>query len=244
MRLRRFCAVLVALTAFAAMPARTEPLSAERVLDAFSRIAFGNEHEPEADPRLQKWVSPIRWRAYEAVPLTAAERAFFHRHIARLARLTGLEFTPAESWPEANFVIYFVEDSGYEAALGRHLAPSRRHLLPRLAAATCVGVQRNDRITHAIEYAMAIIPVERARARGLLEACIAEETTQLLGLPNDSEGVADTLFNDVGGARDLTPLDEMLVRLLYHRRLQPGMRRPEALSAAGGVLPGLLRTSR
>lgn len=243
MRLRRFCALLLALLAFAA-PSRAEPLSAEKVLDAFARIAFGNEHEPVADPRLQKWTAPIRWRAYEAVPLTAVERDFFHRHIERLARLTGLEFTPAESWPEANFIVYFVEESGYEAALGRHLAPNRRHLLPRLAAATCTGIQRSHRVTHVLEYAMAIIPVERARAKGLVESCIAEETTQLLGLPNDSDDVPDSLFNDVGAARDLTPLDEMLVRLLYHSRLRPGMRRAEALGVARDVLPALLRTSR
>lgn len=243
MRLCRFCAALFVWAAAAAAPI-AEPLTAEKVLDAFARIAFGNEHEPAADPRLQKWASPIRWRAYEAVPLTTAERDFFHRHIERLARLTGLEFTPAESWPEANFVVYFVEESGYEAALGRHLAPSRRHLLPRLAAATCTGIQRGHRVTHVLEYAMAIIPVERARAKGLMESCIAEETTQLLGLPNDSDDVPDTLFNDVGAARDLTPLDEMLLRLLYHPRLQPGMRRAEALAVARGLLPALLGSVR
>lgn len=228
----------------AATPSAAETLSAEKMLDAFARIAFGNEHEPDADPRLQKWVSPIRWRAYEAVPLTEGERGFFNRHIERLAGLTGLDFAPAESWPDANFIVYFVEEAGYEAALARHLDPNRRHLLPRLAATTCAGVQRNHRVTHALEYALAIIPVERARARGLVEACIAEETTQLLGLPNDADDVADTLFNDKGNARDLTPLDAMLVRLLYHRRLQPGMRRAEALAVARGVLPGLLATSR
>lgn len=243
MRLRRFARLLAAL-AWLAAPAAAEPLSPEAVLDAFSRIAFGNEYVAEADPRLQKWVAPIRWRSYEAAPLTQAERDFFERHIARLARLTGHEFAPAGSWPEANYVVYFVEEAGYEAAIARHLAPGRRHLLARLAATSCIGVQRNHRVTHALEYALAIIPVERARARGLVESCIAEETTQLMGLPNDSDAVADTLFNDKSAARDLTALDETLLRLLYHPRLAAGMRRPEALGIARAVLPGLLSSSR
>lgn len=244
-RLRFLGLLLALLAAPAAAPvAASEPPAPEAVLEAFSRIAFGNEYVAEADPRLQKWVQPIRWRAYEAVPLEPAEREFLERHIARLARLTGREFAPAESWPEANFIVYFVSESQYEAAIERHLAPARRHLLARLAATACLGVQRNHRVTHALEYALAIIPVERARARGLVTSCIAEETTQLLGLPNDSDAVPDTLFNDKSAARDLTPLDELLVRLLYHPHLVTGMRRAEALAVAREVLPGILASSR
>lgn len=106
------------------------------------------------------------------------------------------------------------------------------------ASTACLGFLRHHRATFAIKFAVAIIPVERARARGLMRSCIAEETTQVLGLLNDAE-VPGTLFNDAGDARDLTPLDEMLVRLLYHPSLRPGMRRAEALEAARRALPSL-----
>ena len=242
-RLRLFTAALVALVCLAS-PARAETPTPAAVLDAFAKIAFGNEYTVEPDPRLQKWAKPIRWRAYEAVALDDGERAFLARHIARLAGLTGLEFTPAESWPEANFVLYFVAEAEYESAIRRHLDPGRRHLLPRFAETACLGLPRHHRLTHEIEYAIALIPVERARARGLMRSCIAEETTQMLGLRNDSDAVPGTLFNDKGTARDLTPLDEAMVRLLYHPRLRPGMRRDEALAAARAVLPGLLSGGR
>lgn len=245
MRLRLLARNLAALALLSAPPASAAELPAPAaILDAFAKIAFGNEYVAEADPRLQKWTKPIRWRAYEAVVLDAAERAFLARHITRLARLTGHDFAPAESWPEANFVVYFVSEQHYEAAIERYLAPDRRHLLPRLAGTACLGVQRNHRLTHEIEYAVAIVPVERARARGLMQSCIAEETTQLLGLPNDSDSIPGTLFNDKGGARDLTPLDEMLVRLLYHPRLRAGMRRGEALAIGREVLPALMPAGR
>lgn len=227
-----------------AAPLRAEAPSAAAVLDAFAKIAFGNEYTAEPDRRLQKWVKPVRWRTYEAVALDTAERDFLARHIARLARLTGLDFAPAESWPEANFVLYFVAESDYESAIRRHLDPARRALLPRFVETACLGLPRHHRVTHEIEYAIAIVPVERARARGLMRACIAEETTQMLGLRNDSDAVPGSLFNDKGAARELTLLDEAMVRLLYHPSLRAGMRRDEAMAAARTVVPGVLPQSR
>lgn len=241
MRLRRFWARVIGrallVTALPLAAAAEAPTDAA-ILDAFSKIAFGNEFVAEADPRLQKWVQPIRWRSHEYVPLERAERAFFQRHIVRLGRLTEHDLRPAESWPEANFIVLFVSEGRYEYWIERYMAPSRRPMLARLARTACLGFLRHHRTTFEIEFAVAIIPVERARARGLMESCIAEETTQVLGLLNDAD-IPGTLFNDAGDARDLTPLDEMLVRLLYDPALTPGMRRGEALAAARAVLPRL-----
>lgn len=236
MRLRRFGAAL----ALAVLPlsAAAEPPADAAILDAFGRIAFGNEFVAEADPRLQKWTQPVRWRVYAEVSLGGGERDFLDRHLARLERLTGLPFAEADRWPETNFGILFVAEDRYEYWIDRYIEPSRRHMVARLAGTACLGFLRHHRATFAIEFAVAIIPVERARARGLMRSCIAEETTQVLGLLNDAE-VPGTLFNDAGDARDLTPLDEMLVRLLYHPSLRPGMRRAEALEAARRALPSL-----
>jgi hypothetical protein len=242
-RLRRFWGgVLLALAAFSPAAASELPSDAA-ILDAFGKIAFGNEYVAEADPRLQKWVQPIRWRSYEYVPLEREERAFFQRHIVRLGRLTRHDIKPAETWPESNFIVLFVAEERYEVAIDRYLASGRKHLLPRLASTTCLGILRNHRETHAIELAVAIIPVERARTRGLMNSCIAEETTQVLGLLNDTDAPG-TLFNDKGDARDLTPLDELLLHLLYDPRLKPGMRRAEAMAIARRILPALRPAAR
>jgi hypothetical protein len=246
-RLRRFGAALAALIALAG-PARGEApgasISDAAVLDAFARIAFGNEYVAEPDPRLQKWAQPIRWRSYEYLPLEESERAFLEAHIARLARLTGLAIAPAASWPEANLVILFVSEDRYAATIERYVGRGRRYLMPRFAATSCLGLLRHDRASFEIEDAVAIIPLDRARARGLVVSCIAEETTQVLGLLNDSDAVPGSLFNDRGTARDLTPLDELMLRLLYHPRLRAGMRRAEALAVAREVLPELRGASR
>lgn len=239
---RRGFAAGIALWLLLAMaPAGAEEPNAAQVLDAFARIAFGNEYEPDHDPRLQKWTEPVRYRVGEIAPLDEAERAFLYRHLHRLERLTGLDFAPAPWRDEANFLVLFVPQARYAETIERYIAPARRHLLPRFAGTACLGLLRNHRATHAIVQAVAIIPIDRARERGLAHSCIAEETTQILGLRNDSAAVPDTLFNDKAPARDLTPLDEVMVQLLYHPRLAPGMRPAEALGIARDVLPELLR---
>ena len=236
MRLRRFWgALLVAALPFGAS---AEPPADAAVLDAFGKIAFGNEYVAEAEPRLQKWAQPIRWRIYEELVLESGERSFLDRHLERLQRLSGLAFSEADRWPESNFLILFVSEARYAFWIERYVSPSRRHLLPRLAGTACLGFLRHHRVTFEIELAVAIVPVDRARARGLMNSCIAEETTQVLGLLNDAE-VPGTLFNDKSDARDLTPLDELLVRLLYDPRLKAGMRREEALGVARKALPKL-----
>ncbi len=238
---RAFIAACALWLAFAAAPAAAEGPGAAQVLDAFARIAFGNEYEADHDPRLQKWTEPVRYRIGEIAPLDEAERAFLYRHLHRLERLTGLDVAPAPWREEANFLVLFVPEARYAETIERYIAPARRHLLPRFAGTACLGLLRNHRVTHAIVQAVAIIPIDRARDRGLAMSCIAEETTQILGLLNDSDDVPDTLFNDKSNARDLTPLDEMMVRLLYHPRLLPGMKPAEALGIAREVLPELLR---
>lgn len=236
-RLRRFRALLLLALAPLSAANAGEP-SGAAVLDAFGKIAFGTEFAADADPRLQKWLRPIRWRRYEYMPLTDAESAFLQRHMERLKRLTGHDIAEARSRAETNFAIVFVREDRYADMIERELAAERRHLLERHARTTCLGLLRNDRATFEIETAVVIIPLDRARGRGLATACIAEETTQGLGLPNDAD-LAGTLFNDRGDARDLTPLDELLVRLLYDPRLKPGLRRGEALAIARAVLPKL-----
>lgn len=222
------------------MALAAEP-SGDAVVAAFGKIAFGNEFQHEAAPRLQKWLRPIRFRIYEEESLQAEEARFLRGHIERLQRLTGLAFAEAESWSGANFHILFVRRDRYEATIDRYLSSRNRHLLARFVRTNCIGLVNRNRVTSEIFFAVAIVPLDSARRDGLATFCIAEETTQVLGLLNDFDEVADSLFNDRGAARDLTALDELLLRILYHPSLRPGMTPAEALPAAATLLPELRR---
>lgn len=234
------CALLVLCGLAGARPEAAAQVPNEAaILDAFGKIAFGTEDRSDPDPRLVKWAGPIRWRTYGLYALDSGDADFLYRHLDRLARLTGLDIARAASADEANFVVIFLPEWRYGDMIERYLAPGRKHLLTKLERTACLGMLRTHRATHEIVFAVVIIPFDRARARGLVRSCIAEETTQVLGLQNDSSDVPGTLFDDHGSARDLTPLDEILLRLLYRPELRPGMRRDEALAAVRDLLPAL-----
>jgi hypothetical protein len=74
-----------------------------------------------------------------------------------------------------------------------------------------------------ISQATVIIPVDRARAHAKLLACIVEELTQVMGLPNDSDRVFPSIFNDKSTEDYLSGLDFILLKLLYHPSLHAGM---------------------
>ncbi|MEL6977445.1 MAG: DUF2927 domain-containing protein [Pseudomonadota bacterium] len=54
-------------------------------------------------------------------------------------------------------------------------------------------------------------------------ACLVEELTQSMGLIFDHEDVRPSIFNDDQEFISLTEHDEMLLEILYDRRLKPGM---------------------
>jgi hypothetical protein len=60
------------------------------------------------------------------------------------------------------------------------------------------------------------------------DLCINEELAQSLGLINDSPKARPSIFNDNEEFALLTRQDELMLRILYDRRLRPGMTLQEA----------------
>lgn len=71
--------------------------------------------------------------------------------------------------------------------------------------------------------ALVIIPVDHAMRYGLLPACVVEELTQAMGLPNDSDWVSPSITNDKSVLDLLTDLDYLLLKILYDNHLHAGM---------------------
>ncbi|CAB5501138.1 Tellurite resistance protein (telA) [uncultured Gammaproteobacteria bacterium] len=71
--------------------------------------------------------------------------------------------------------------------------------------------------------ATVIIPVDHAMRYGLLPACVVEELTQAMGLPNDSDWVNPSVANDKSILDLLTGLDYLMLKILYDKRLVVGL---------------------
>ena len=210
-------------------------LTDDRLIRDFDLVAFHNEHSSVIARYLRKWVIPIRIYIDSRAGDAREQRRLTKRHLRHLAKLTGHDISMVEEPAGANVIVVFENEGGLSRVFEEYFAaaPEMEALMNK---SVCLGrytVNGRSEIVGAV----VIIPPDKAAARGKLLHCIIEELTQTLGLPNDSDEVAPSIFNDRSRYRDLTGHDMILIRLLYDRRLYAGMERQEALRVARKILP-------
>ena len=89
-------------------------------------------------------------------------------------------------------------------------------------AMTSMSSEPNSAISSALVIIRSELPEIMRRA------CLHEEIAQSLGLTNDSHFARPSIFNDDDEFATLTKFDEILLRVLYDHRLQPGISEKEA----------------
>jgi len=92
---------------------------------------------------------------------------------------------------------------------------------------------------NAITQAQIVLPVDHVFSKGLLVTCIVEETTQILGLPNDSDWVNPSIANDVSKIELLTGLDYLFLKILYDKSLKAGLPYPQNQKAIQRIIQKL-----
>jgi hypothetical protein len=222
------------LAAAAALLLGNDGLQLETLLRDFEIVAFGAEYQQKVDGRLHKWTQQVR--VY--IDTRAGDPVLYRRltasHLDLLEELTGLQIGLVEEPDTANVVIVFDRNADLIASATRY-APNLDQDKVMLGDALCFG-QYSHNSTGAIVRGVIGIPSDRATSAGKLPACIVEEITQVLGLPNDSDEVNPSIFNDRSVLDELSAHDRVLVRLLYDRRLPAGMSRDKAMAVAREIL--------
>jgi hypothetical protein len=219
------------------------PFTDRMLADNFVRIALFDEYtrssrglvaEP-TESRLRRWDQPVRVavRFGASVPpeAQATDRARIASFLARLQRITGHPIRLSDSQP--NFFIYIVNEDERRA-----LGPAVRAALPGLASSDLSGITDMPRSTYCLVYALSpggsstystAFAVIRAEHPDLMRlSCIHEEVAQGLGLANDSPLARPSIFNDDEEFALLTPMDELMLKMLYDPSLTPGMTEAEA----------------
>lgn len=223
------------------------PYTSAMVARNFERIAFNSEYSKVGDRRiseehevkLTRWTRPVRFGLTfgDAVPedQRVVDRQVFEPYVARLARLTGHPINAVSGAVPlgVNFTVFILTENERRAS-----AAALRRAVPGIGDADLSQIANLDRDTQCvvfagdrdddsrIERAVAVIRAElpdRMRA-----ACIHEELAQGLGLPNDSPLARPSIFNDSDEFGLLTSHDELLLQMLYDKRLQPGMSADQA----------------
>lgn len=233
------------------------PITAATLEENFVRIALYDEYtrvgsrlvERATPSRLRRFEAPVRIALHfgEAVPpvMAAADRAFVGRYADRLARATNHPVSLGATPSGANFHVLVLTEAERVASTDR-----LRALIPELDDATlrlvidmplsisCLALALGEPETGVYRRAIAVIRAELPELSR--HSCYHEEIAQGLGLANDSRTARPSLFNDSQEFALLTRHDELLLRILYDRRLRPGLREAEARPILRNIIAGLM----
>ncbi|EKE45463.1 lipoprotein, putative [Oceaniovalibus guishaninsula JLT2003] len=234
---------------------RDTPFDAATLADTFIRVALFDEYSEvggqlvakQTASRLHRWTVPVNvtldFGPSVAPEVVARDTALVRAYVARLARATGHQMQLSDG--PGNFNVFIVNEDERRA-----LAPRLRDLIPGLSDAALRLVTDLPQSNYCIAYALdgtdsgsysRAIAIVRAEHPDLLRlSCLHEEIAQGLGLSNDSPLARPSIFNDDEEFALLTPMDEMMLKMLYDSRLRPGMTAAEAAPIAQGIALELL----
>jgi hypothetical protein len=219
------------------------PFTRDDLMRNFRQIAFFEEYtsvagqliQRESEGPLHRWETPVRIEVTFGRTVDLETRAKDGRAISdyadRLAKATGHPIRLVQSG--GNFRVFILHEDER-----REIGPDLRRIIPRIAdnavetvvdlprSSYCLVLASDPANDGAYTKAVAVIRAEHPDLFRL--SCIHEEIAQGLGLSNDSPLARPSIFNDDEEFGLLTRHDEMLLRMLYDKRLAPGMSSDEA----------------
>ncbi len=194
------------------------------LLKAFSEIALRNEYTRQGR-FVRRWERPVAIWLDHQVADQALHADLVRMHIQHLSEITGHPIRLVQDKSKANLTVVFTQQALWRGQVRKMFGPAAEKVVH---GAVCMANFRTDEQGRIIAGAV-IIPVDQARMHGKLLTCIVEEITQVMGLPNDSEQVYPSIFNDKTPETLLSGLDYLLLKMLYHPQVVAGMTRPEVL---------------
>ena len=235
------------------------PFTPQQLIDNFVNIALFDEYvnvNGRLVPRtttssLRRWDKPIRMHVIfgDTVPLEqrVLDKKNIRSYVQRLSGLTGLPVYPSSA-ETANFHVLMLNEGDR-----RNFAPRLRELVPGVDETTLRTVIDMPKSTFCLvfafshgsssTYSRAVAVIRAEHPDRLRKSCIHEELAQGLGLANDSPTARPSIFNDDEEFAYLTTHDELLLKMLYDRRLTPGMREAEARPILRAIVDDLLGTN-
>ncbi len=233
------------------------PYSRAQLVENFIRIALFEEFAnvggllvaQQTESQLHRWATPVRMsvRFGDSIPLNQRRQdaSAISSYAARLGRLTGLPISVTEAPGRANFHVFVVNEDERRA-----IGPELRAIIPDISQSAINTVVAMPRTTFCLvfardpgndgTYTQAVAIIRGEHPELLRLSCIHEELAQGLGLSNDSPAARPSIFNDDEEFGLLTGQDELMLRMLYDRRLRAGMNAAQARPIAEMIAADLL----
>ena len=208
------------------------PFDADILSKNFAYVALRSEgHQIDDDTLIEEKPVPIvRWEA----PIhlwTFGTTDDDHKHLdtlsKRISALTGLSIARTRDVQLANVYILVADQDerrdmdGLIATLGHNHGGPLGNAWPEKAKYPCIARVAIDPVSLTLKWAIILIKDELNGA--FRRSCLTEELVQSLGLFNDGAEIRPSIFNDNAEFIELTRHDEYLLKILYDRRLRPGM---------------------
>ncbi|REG82874.1 DUF2927 domain-containing protein [Marinomonas pollencensis] len=233
-----FSLILLLLVLFSRQAIALERWQTDAYIEqSFIKIALKREYREIKHPKLIRWENPIKVYFESDYGDADLQHELLDVQIKHLAYITDhpIFFTPKAK--DAGILVIFTAYQKLEDKVRRYIGNPDK-IRKAINEAVCLGnfrLNKRSEITRAV----IIIPVDYAREKARLLDCVVEEITQTLGLPNDSNDVFPSIFNDVSVDTYLSPLDYILLKALYSPHLKPGMSVSQTKAAFPKVLSDL-----
>jgi hypothetical protein len=202
--------------------------SPDFLVGSFVELAMKNSYSTRQNP-VRKWMTPVRYFIVHQVGDEDLHRQLVDAHFLHLARITGLGIQPVETRDAANFLVVLTSEGSLEADLPRYFgtgsARANEMLFHHSLCMVSFATERRGTIVRAV----AMIPVDAARARADLASCVVEELTHAMGLGNDTVRTLPSIFSRTANLAFLSGLDHLVLKMLYDSRIKPGMSEKAAL---------------
>lgn len=219
------------------------PFTKRQLVENFIRIALYDEYVStgtglvarQTASRLRRWDQPVRMSVEFGASVPMAQRERDRRDIGAFAmRMASASRHPVRMTDtNPNYHVLMLNEDER-----RKFGPRLMQMVPGIGASSIRAISDMPASTFCLvfafsngsgaSYTKAIAVIRAEHPDALRLSCIHEELAQGMGLANDSPAARPSIFNDDEEFGLLTRHDELLLRILYDRRLRTGMTEAEA----------------
>lgn len=188
------------------------------VTEGFYRTVFGSEIRAlswgSQTNRVKKYVTPIKvWIDNRSRVNRKAQVRRFVRSLPLY--IPSLQLNLVKRRKDANFRIFIVDDTDYAHTVRTEIFRNNAIKVPGQCIVRVLsrrsGILGSD----------AVLVANQGKA--LFRRCMVEEILQGLGPVNDDDNLLYSVFNDRSTFDYFTRFDRLILNMLYHKRVKPGM---------------------
>ena len=201
--------------------------SDDYLTQSFFEVAMKREYGHEQHVRFSRWQTPIRLKLINEFGDKPLQAEVVRIQTQHLARITGQPIRLVDDNP--NLTLIMTRHKQMASWASRTIGQDGSVKIALKEGICLANFATNA--AYEITRATVIIPVDYSRDKGRFLDCVVEELTQIMGLPNDSDKVFPSIFNDHSVDSFPTGLDYVLLKLAYHPALHAGMTADEVRTA-------------